>query len=120
MISMFGPQHYSFQNGPILDSNPCPVSASLDQFKGWGFRSPPYSSSRLTILDPLTGPTQEVEMYTRNVSLKLKANPFSASEFADIFDREIIPLLRKQEGFHEEISFIAAERNEAVAISFWG
>ena len=58
-------------------------------------------------------------MYTRNVSLKLKANPFSASEFADIFDREIIPLLRKQEGFHEEISFIAAERNEAVAISFW-
>jgi hypothetical protein len=27
---------------------------------------------------------QEVEMYTRNVSLKLKANPFSASEFADI------------------------------------
>jgi heme-degrading monooxygenase HmoA len=58
-------------------------------------------------------------MYTRNVSLKLKANPFSASEFADIFDREIIPLLRKQKGFHEEISFIAAERNEAVAISFW-
>ena len=58
-------------------------------------------------------------MYTRNVSLKLKASPFSASEFADILDREIIPLLRKQKGFHEEISFIAAERNEAVAISFW-
>ena len=62
---------------------------------------------------------QEVEMYTRNVSLKLKANPFSASEFADILDRDIIPLLRKQKGFHEAISFIAAERNEAVAISFW-
>ena len=58
-------------------------------------------------------------MYTRNVSLKLKANLFSASEFADILDRDIIPLLRKQKGFHEEISFIAAERNEAVAISFW-
>jgi hypothetical protein len=58
-------------------------------------------------------------MYTRNVSLKLKANPFSASEFADILDRDIIPLLRKQKGFHEAISFIAAERNEAVAISFW-
>jgi len=35
-------------------------------------------------------------MYTRNVSLKLKASPFSASEFTDIVDREIIPLLRKQ------------------------
>jgi hypothetical protein len=58
-------------------------------------------------------------MYTRNVSLKLKAYPFSASEFADILDRDIIPLLRKQKGFHEEISLIAAERNEAVAISFW-
>ena len=58
-------------------------------------------------------------MYTRNVSLKLKANPFSASEFADILDRDIIPLLRKQKGFNEAISFVAAERNEAVAISFW-
>jgi heme-degrading monooxygenase HmoA len=58
-------------------------------------------------------------MYTRNVSLKLKANPFSASEFADILDRDIIPLLRKQKGFHEAISFVASERNEAVAISFW-
>jgi hypothetical protein len=36
-------------------------------------------------------------MYTRNVSLKLKANPFSASEFADILDRDIIPLLRKRD-----------------------
>jgi hypothetical protein len=25
----------SFQNGPILDSNPRPVSASLDHFKAW-------------------------------------------------------------------------------------
>jgi len=58
-------------------------------------------------------------MYTRNVSLRLKANPFSASEFTDIIDREIIPLLRKQKGFHEAISFIAADRNEAVSISFW-
>jgi hypothetical protein len=44
----------------------------------------------------LTGPTQEDDMYMRNVSLKLKASPFSASEFTDI-----------------------VERNEAVAISFW-
>jgi heme-degrading monooxygenase HmoA len=56
-------------------------------------------------------------MYTRNVSLKLKAN--SASEFTRTVEKEIIPLLRKQKGFQDEITLVAPERNEAVAISFW-
>ena len=56
-------------------------------------------------------------MYTRNVSIKLKAN--SAPEFARTVEKEVIPLLREQTGFQHEISFIAPERNEAVAISFW-
>jgi hypothetical protein len=47
MISMVRPPHnYSFQNGPILDSNPCPVSASLDQFKAWVLRSSPQNPVR--------------------------------------------------------------------------
>ena len=56
-------------------------------------------------------------MYTRNVSMKLKAN--SAPEFTRTLEKEILPLLRKQKGFKDEISFVAPERNEAVAISFW-
>lgn len=56
-------------------------------------------------------------MYTRNVSMKLKAN--SAPEFTRTLEKEIIPLLRKRKGFQDEISFVAPERNEAVAISFW-
>jgi len=56
-------------------------------------------------------------MYTRNVSIKLKAN--CAPEFTRTLDKEIIPLLRKQKGFQNEISFVSQERNEAVAISFW-
>lgn len=56
-------------------------------------------------------------MYARNVSMKLKSN--SAPEFTRTLEKEIIPLLRKQEGFQDEISFVAPERNEAVAISFW-
>jgi heme-degrading monooxygenase HmoA len=56
-------------------------------------------------------------MYTRNVTLKLKVN--SAPEFTRTVEKEIIPLLRAQKGFQHEISFIAPERNEAVAISFW-
>jgi hypothetical protein len=44
-------------------------------------------------------------MYARNVSLKLKAN--SAPEFARLIEKEIIPLLRKQKGFQDEISFVS-------------
>ena len=56
-------------------------------------------------------------MYTRNVSMKLKVN--SAPEFTRTLEKEILPLLRKQKGFKDEISFVAPERNQAMAISFW-
>jgi hypothetical protein len=56
-------------------------------------------------------------MYTRNVSMKLKTN--SVQEFTRTLENEIIPVLRKQKGFKDEITFVAQERNEAVAISFW-
>jgi len=56
-------------------------------------------------------------MYTRNVRIKLKAN--GAPEFTRILEEEIIPLLRKQEGFQDEMLFVAPQRNEAIAISFW-
>lgn len=56
-------------------------------------------------------------MYSRNVSFKLKAK--SAEEFTKILEGEVIPLLRRQRGFDDAISFIAPERNEAVAISLW-
>jgi heme-degrading monooxygenase HmoA len=58
-------------------------------------------------------------MYTRNIMIKLNPNPFSVSEFTEILENHVIPLLRRQKGFQDEISFIAPERNEAVAISFW-
>ena len=56
-------------------------------------------------------------MFTRNVTMKLKAN--SAQEFTRLIENEIIPLLRKQKGFRDEITFVAADRSEAVAISLW-
>ncbi|HWX75878.1 MAG TPA: hypothetical protein VNY32_00290 [Candidatus Acidoferrales bacterium] len=56
-------------------------------------------------------------MYTRNVSMKLKTN--SVQEFTRTLENEIIPVLRKQKGFKDEITLVAQERNEAVAISFW-
>jgi hypothetical protein len=56
-------------------------------------------------------------MHIRNVTIKLKAN--SAQEFAGVIENEILPLLRKQQGFRDEITFVAPQRSEAVAISFW-
>ena len=56
-------------------------------------------------------------MYSRNVSFKLKAK--STAEFTRILEKEIIPLLRKQQGFQDEMLFVAPQRNEAIAISFW-
>jgi len=49
--------------------------------------------------------------------MKLKAN--SAQEFTRTLENEVIPVLRKQKGFKDEITLVAPERNDAVAISFW-
>ena len=56
-------------------------------------------------------------MFIRNVTMKLKTN--SPAEFKNLIDNEVLPLLRKQPGFRDEVTFIAPERSEAVAISFW-
>src|ERR1051325_2996466 len=56
-------------------------------------------------------------MYTRSVTLKLKSS--SIAEFTRLIESEIIPMLRKQKGFRDEITFVAPERSEALAISFW-
>jgi hypothetical protein len=49
--------------------------------------------------------------------MRLKAN--SAKELTRINDSEIIPMLRKHKGFRDETTFIAPERSEAIANSFW-
>jgi hypothetical protein len=56
-------------------------------------------------------------MYARNVSMHLKAN--TSGEFTQTFEKDILPLLRKQTGFKDEISFVAPDRSAAVAISLW-
>jgi len=56
-------------------------------------------------------------MYARHVSLKLKPN--FAKEFPVTFEKEILPLLKKQKGFLDEILLVAPDKNEMVAISLW-
>ena len=56
-------------------------------------------------------------MYARNVTLHLKAN--KAAEFTRMLENDVLPVLRKQTGFKDEITFLATEGNAAVAISLW-
>ena len=52
-------------------------------------------------------------MFTRHVTMKLKAN--SAAEFNRIIENEALPLLRKQKGFRDEITFVATDVRQTGA-----
>jgi heme-degrading monooxygenase HmoA len=56
-------------------------------------------------------------MFARKVSMHLKPN--SVSEFTERIEKEVIPLLRKQKGFQDEITFVVAGGAEAFGISLW-
>lgn len=56
-------------------------------------------------------------MFTRVVSMQLKPN--TAREFLELFDKEVLPTLRKQPGFRDELLFVDPGGPEVVAISLW-
>jgi len=45
--------------------------------------------------------------------------PNSIAEFAQRLEKDILPLLRKQKGFQDEITFVAQGGREAFGISLW-
>lgn len=56
-------------------------------------------------------------MFARSISIRLKPN--SVAEFTRLIDKDALPLLRKQKGFQDELTFVAAGGAEAVGISLW-
>jgi heme-degrading monooxygenase HmoA len=57
-------------------------------------------------------------MFARHVTMQLKPN--TRAEFTTTIENEIVPLLKKQRGFRDEIVFVApGSGTEAVAISLW-
>ena len=56
-------------------------------------------------------------MYARNVSIRLK--PGTLNDFNKTFELEVLPLLRKQKGFKDEITFFVPDSNDVTAISLW-
>jgi len=56
-------------------------------------------------------------MFARTVRMELKPN--SVTEFTQLLEKDVIPTLRKQHGFKDEIAFVPVDGKEAVAISLW-
>jgi hypothetical protein len=56
-------------------------------------------------------------MFARKVAVRLKPNSLPA--FTTLMDREILPWLRKQEGFLDLIILAVTGSTEVATISFW-
>jgi heme-degrading monooxygenase HmoA len=56
-------------------------------------------------------------MFARRVYMHLKPN--SVAEFTQRLEKDILPLLRRQNGFQDEITFVGQGGTEAFAISLW-
>ena len=56
-------------------------------------------------------------MYARRLVMQLHQN--EAVDFIRAVESEIIPLLRKQPGFRDELVLIDPDRSRAESISFW-
>jgi len=56
-------------------------------------------------------------MFARKISIHLKPN--ALAEFTTTFKQNVLPLLRKQTGFTDEITFAATGSPDVLAISLW-
>jgi heme-degrading monooxygenase HmoA len=56
-------------------------------------------------------------MYARNVAVRLKPN--SLNDFTKTFETNVLPILRRQKGFQDEITFAMPGGTDVIAISLW-
>ena len=56
-------------------------------------------------------------MFARNISMHLKSNMLS--DYTRAFDKDVLPLLRKQVGFKDEITLAGPGGVDVTAISLW-
>jgi hypothetical protein len=56
-------------------------------------------------------------MYARHVTFNLK--PIKREELTQTFEKDILPLLQKQNGFSDEITFVSPDGKDCIAISLW-
>ncbi|MGD0987789.1 MAG: hypothetical protein ABR874_08265 [Candidatus Sulfotelmatobacter sp.] len=56
-------------------------------------------------------------MYARNLSIHLKPNMLS--DYSKSFEKDVLPLLRKQNGFKDELTLACSGGVNLTAISLW-
>jgi hypothetical protein len=56
-------------------------------------------------------------MFARSVSIHLKPNMLS--DYTRTFEKDVLPLLRKQKGFQDEITLSNLSSLDVIAISLW-
>ena len=56
-------------------------------------------------------------MFARSVSIHLKSNMLS--DYTRTFEKDVLPLLRKQKGFTDEITLSNATSLDVIALSLW-
>ena len=56
-------------------------------------------------------------MFARNISIHLKAS--TLVDFTRTFEKDVLPLLRKQNGFKDEITLAGPGGVDVIAISMW-
>jgi hypothetical protein len=56
-------------------------------------------------------------MFARTLSVQLQPNKFA--EFTKTMEKNILPLLRKQQGFKDELVMAAPDSLDVLAISLW-
>ncbi len=56
-------------------------------------------------------------MFARKVSIHLKKD--SLTEFTKTLKQQIVPMLRKQKGFKDELVLAVPDSNDVLAISLW-
>jgi len=56
-------------------------------------------------------------MFSRQITMQIKKN--WTPEFPKVIEKEVLPLLRRQKGFLDELILLAPNKTEVVAISLW-
>lgn len=56
-------------------------------------------------------------MFVRQVTAHFKPDKFDL--FNQRLENDVIPLLKKQSGFRDELTFFDKDNDEAIAMSFW-
>jgi heme-degrading monooxygenase HmoA len=56
-------------------------------------------------------------MFARTVTINLKPN--TLNDFTQTLEKDVVPMLRKQPGFRDEIALVGDTDTNVIAISLW-